>query len=238
MLRKSVFLGAVLSALALGTSARADFTYTFSDGTVVRRTPVTGEVTILDIYNHVYDAELSSDLDWVGLNNRLISPNELWTETMGTVIARARFAGFQQQFGFYTDILANGGDGSDRSLPLLNVTTSGYLDTHPPENDYAATGFSEIGFYRTGPDNNLWFSEVGLNSDHADHLIAFLSPTGTSSLLFWEDLPRCSWDRDYNDLAVQLVGVTGGGGGPIPEPSSILLVLTGLGGLAYWRRSR
>ena len=239
MLRKSVLLGTVLSVLALATSARADFTYTFSDGTVVRRTPVSGEVTILDVYNHVYAGELSllsmSPLTWDGLNAELIAPNQLWTETMGTVTARARFAGFQQQFGYYTDIFATGGDGSDRSALFTITSASGYLTD--PEVDYNASGSSLIGFYRTGPDGNLWFSEVALNSDHADHLIAFFSPTLTSTLLFWEDLPRCAWDRDDNDLAVQLVGVTGGGG-QIPEPSSILLVLTGLSGLAYWRKRK
>ena len=237
MLRKSLFLGAVLSVLALATSAQADFTFGVSPNTTtVRDTPVTGEQTILAIYNHVYAVELTSDLTWSDLNAYFISPqsDQLWDETMGTVIARARFAGYQQRFGYYTDL----GVGSARTQLIEVTNDSGYLSD--PGVFYDASSSSQIGFYRTGPDGNLWFSEVALNTrDHADHLVAFWSPYGTSCLLFWEDLPRCSWDYDYNDLAVQLVGVgPGGGGGPIPEPSSMLLVLAGLGGLAYWRRSR
>jgi hypothetical protein len=227
MLRKSVLLGAVFSALALATSAQADFTFT--DGTIVRDTPVGSEVTIVEIYNTVY----GTHLDWDGLNLRL-EPNQVWNETRGTVIAQARFAGYEQEFGYYTDL----GHGSARSeiIDITNADGTGYLDVDPVT--YAATGFSQIGFYRYGPDGKRWFSEIGLNGDcHSDHLIAFWAPADhSSSLLFWEDLPSPGWDHDYNDLAVQLFGASGGN--EIPEPSSILLVLTGLGGLAYWRRRK
>jgi hypothetical protein len=239
-MRRATLLGVVASLLVFSAPVWADFTFT--GGPTVRTTPVGSEQTIVTIYEYVYGSGVLGSDPWEELDDLFIADDEVWPLTQGFATAQARFAGYEQEFGFYTDLLADGGDGSDMTEIFTIDTTSGFLTG--PEQYFSADGASAIGFYRNGTEGP-WYSEVGLNTadtgDQPDHMLAFSAPNGGDTiLLFWEDIASnnlCGYDFDFNDLAVEIEGLNGGGG-EIPEPSTMLLLLTGLTGIAYWRKRK
>jgi hypothetical protein len=57
---------------------------------------------LYEIYNTIYDTSLLNNqelTDTYGVAN-----DEIWLETNGWVEARARYAGYDQKFGYYTDL--------------------------------------------------------------------------------------------------------------------------------------
>ena len=153
--------------------------------------------------------------------------DEVWIETNGYVVATARFAGYTQSFGYYTDICV----GNDQT-ELFNVTTTGYLTECSPEsqnpgdacvedsdcpdgacvspynNIFFVGGGTEIfGFYDDPSGSPQWFSQTLLNVDgNNDHMVTYraadFNPLAPEYLIAWEDLNL--GDADYNDLVVVL----------------------------------
>ena len=89
-------------------------------------------------------------------------------------------------------------------------------------------------------------SRSGLNNDNEDHLKTFLivGQSGAFSdntvgdlVLAWEDRPISNPNNeDFNDWVFEITGAK-----PIPEPSTLLLLLIGIGGTAiygYCRRRK
>jgi hypothetical protein len=105
---------------------------------------------------------------------------------------------------------------------------------------------NQFGFYLQTPDG-YWFSQNALNSDRADHMVAFAgegdkvklpgSLTGVwdpnEFVLAWEDLASSRWDYDYNDFVVMVESVH-----PVPEPASLALFGFGLAVLGWTLKRR
>jgi hypothetical protein len=217
----------------LSAEVRAD--YMDFNGTLVNKdlSPGSTEQTLLTVYNTVYGVSY----DWGDLVPLQVLNDEVWRVSRGTVQVKALYSRLGQVFGLYTD--PGVGVAKQPLVGLPDGTPDFLNDPSAPSASYSFSGATQVGFYRGGTDTG-WYSEPGLNpgvDQGQDHLVAFSSPNYRSYLLFWEDRTFeltaqgvMRSDLDFNDFVVQLT--------PVPEPASMLLVLGGLSGVAWFRRKR
>lgn len=187
----------------------------------------TVEVNVYDIYNALYSTSYTD-------SNSIpqVSPDDVF-DLLGeaaSVEAIARYAGYDQRFGFYQPT-----DGSAITYTsLFDVLGSSVQD---PVLGVSAiiTPTGPFGFYDLA-GGVYWHSQPGENPDGGDHMIALATSDPNTFLLAWEDLPFRLSDLDYNDLIVE-VHIT-----PrniVPEPTSMVLLGMGLSGVVVRKlRSR
>jgi len=138
----------------------------------------------------------------------------IWAGGVISATAEARYASHSQRFGF------DRGDGFESLFDVqgygMNVTGSATVDL---------TGDTWRWVRRKQDGSNPWHSDRTWNHDGLDHMVTYrvtgLDTSETVWLLFWEDLPKCSSDLDYNDLVVEVRA--------LPEPAT--LAWTTVGGL-------
>ena len=162
---------------------------------------------------------------------------QIWFPANGNARAIAKFAAFTQEFGY----IPRSNDGSFNNadfLPLFTVPggTNGIGLGGPS----AVLDSGNVDFLWALDPNKapLWTSLPSQNSDGLDHMVTWLI-TGSDGkpnnlvgnrVIAWEDLSNLG-DQDYNDLVVE-VNVA-----PIPIPSAILLLGSGLIGLLGIRKN-
>jgi hypothetical protein len=138
----------------------------------------------------------------------------IWAGGVISATAQARYAGHSQRFGF------DRGNGFELLFDVqgsgMNVTGSASVDLRDDTWRWVR---------RKQDNTNTWYSDPLWNDDGMDHMVTYrvtgLDTDETVWLLFWEDLPKCSSDRDYNDLVVEIRA--------LPEPAT--LAWTTLGGV-------
>jgi hypothetical protein len=168
-----------------------------------------------DIYYnivHVYNHE-PNDID------------QIWTDGAVTVTAEAKYASYQQAFGWN-----EGGLGTVFHKLVDNT------DINKPGVSFTITAGEEFlwGYQAKGnPSPGLeWWSWTDKNYNQEDHMVTYFmegaSPTETVWTVFMEDLRFVDSDHDYNDFVVEIRA--------IPEPATICLF--GLGSLALLGRKR
>lgn len=149
-----------------------------------------------------------------------------------TVLARARFAGYDNVFGV---IPGTAGGISDFQPLISSLSSDGIVGNGGVEWLFPLlTGDFRLAI-RT-PTGQIWSSLALDNSDLMDHMVTWVDVNDALHyFVAFEDLSFTSGDGDYNDVVLELRHIKDG---PlsVPEPGSLILTTLGLAALIYTRR--
>jgi hypothetical protein len=181
-----------------------------------------GSIFVTRVDDNGFGGEMNVLNGGVGIND-----DETWTDGIVFSEARARFAGFSQNFGYRT-----GASGAGVDNHLIHVIGSG-IDPLTAEGTVTTMFNSPFRWLRTNGASvvggtNVQSSLMDDNVGDRDQMVAY-EVTGIDArkrwLLFFEDINGAvgdpGVDYDYNDMVIELVVV--------PLPTSALAGLAGLG---------
>ena len=163
--------------------------------------------------------------------------DQVWHDGIANLNARARYAGYSQNFGYYQG--ADGPGTGFTSGTLVSVDTNPFLGTGESFGPTNIVG--EWRWGRTGTTTNS--SLDGENVDGLDHMVTYqitgaglldlgYAADATVWLLFWDDQDFPDTDRDFNDLTVEIVAVAMS----VPLPAPLAIAGVGLFGVMLRRR--
>ncbi len=144
-------------------------------------------------------------------------------------------AGYHSPFGVF-EYAGNPSDGYDASK--MSYFSPLFVQNEVAPNtsfSFTVDAGTYFGFYlhsngKNRPYRPKYSTYIASNSDDVDHALIFETNKGYT--VAFEDMPN-GGDHDYEDLVINLKGGTSAA---VPEPASILLLASGMIGLAGFRK--
>jgi len=175
----------------------------------------------VSVYNTIYGTSKTM----ASLDALLLPFDDVWVEFNGGAAVEAKFAGFTQTLGIYTDL----GIGNVQTVLFGPISTGGFLTGITASFDPNVP----FGWFTDPSGSGPFFSE-NFTDGGFDHFRTYTTPIAGELLVMTEDLPG-GGDNDFVDLVFSVTNAA-----PIPEPGTFLLMGTGLIGLIgySWRKRK